>query len=236
MNDSIESGGWAESEQAWIHDMNGPEEFGRRHILDTPMLAKVRGRGFADAIDIGCGEGRFCRMMQHGGIATIGIEPTEALIDEARARDPQGDYRIGVAERLDLPDASVDLAVSYLSLIDIPDIAAAIPEMARVLRPGGTLLIANLNSFNTARLVGYEDGRPVDAAGDYLHARWGWVEWRGIRIRNYHRPLETYLKLLLGAGLILRDYAEPVASGGDPATAERHRRAPWFHIMEWRKP
>lgn len=232
-----DTGGWNDSARAWIDDMNGPEEFGRRHVLDAPMLARVRGRGFADAIDIGCGEGRFCRMMRDSGIATTGIDPTEALIAEARLRDPTGDYRLGVAERLDVADASFDLTVSYLSLIDIPDIAAAIPEMARVLRPGGTLLIANLNSFNTARLVARADGQPIDPAeGDYLDTRSGWAEWRGIRVRNYHRPFETYVKLLLGAGLILRDFAEPAASGGAPDRIERYRRSPWFHIMEWTKP
>ncbi|MGC2767645.1 MAG: class I SAM-dependent methyltransferase, partial [Candidatus Acidiferrum sp.] len=43
-----------------------------------------------------------------------------------------------------------DLVISYLSLIDIRDMQAAISEMARVLNPDGAVLIANLNSFNTA--------------------------------------------------------------------------------------
>ncbi len=73
-----------------------------------------------------------------------------ALIDHARALDPEGDYRIESAEALGFADAEFDLVVSYLSLIDIPDASAAIREMVRVLKPGGTLLIANLTSFNSA--------------------------------------------------------------------------------------
>ncbi|MEO6216258.1 MAG: class I SAM-dependent methyltransferase, partial [Sphingomonas sp.] len=158
-------------------------------------------------------------------------------IDEAKRRDPQGDYRIGRAEQLAFPDGSFDLVVSYLSLIDIPDVTAAVAEMARVLRPGGSLLIANLTSFNTAaqRSFGARLGlRP--AVDHYLVERAEWVSWRGIRIQNWHRPLSTYMALLLGAGLELRHYAEPSPYAGDSLRIAQYRRAPWFLIMEWRKP
>jgi ubiquinone/menaquinone biosynthesis C-methylase UbiE len=66
------------------------------------------------------------------------------LIEQVRKLHPSGDYRIESASAISLPDASVDLGVCYLSLIDIADLDAAIDEIRRVLRPGGRLLIANL--------------------------------------------------------------------------------------------
>ena len=231
------SDGWAESARAWIADMGEKGDFGRVCVLDRPMLERACDGRFATALDVGCGEGRFCRMLAARGIRTVGIDPTEALIDEAKRRHPEGDYRIGRAEQLAFPDGSFDLVVSYLSLIDIPDIAAAIAEMARVLRPGGSLLIANLTSFNTAaqRSFGARLGlRP--AVDHYLVERAEWVSWRGIRIQNWHRPLSTYMALLLGAGLELRHYAEPSPYAGDSLRIAQYRRAPWFLIMEWRKP
>lgn len=62
-----------------------------------------------------------------------------------------------------------------------------------------------------------------------------WVEWRGIRIQNWHRPLSTYMSLLLGHGLTLRHFAEPAPYGGEPDKADRYRRVPYFLIMEWQK-
>jgi SAM-dependent methyltransferase len=143
--------GWNESASAWIADMGSDGDFGRRFVLDPPMIDRVKSRGFRRALDVGCGEGRFCRMLATLGIRAAGIDPTEALIRHARELDPAGDYRIGRAEALDCPDRSFDLVISYLTLIDIPDIRIAIAEMVRVLEPEGTLLIANLTSFNHRR-------------------------------------------------------------------------------------
>ncbi|WP_341991593.1 class I SAM-dependent methyltransferase [Azorhizobium sp. AG788] len=233
------SDGWNESAQAWI-DVVGPRgDWGRRFVLDSPMTARVTDRGFADALDVGCGEGRFCRAMQQQGIRTVGVDPTPALIARARQLDPSGDYRLGRAEALDAPDASFDLAVCYLSLIDIPDLPAAIAAMHRVLRPGGTLLIANLQSFNTAgdpagwtRAPGGALHFPID---HYMTERARWVSWSGIRVQNWHRPLGSYMASLLEAGFALRHFSEPEPVGGEPGRAARYRRVPYFLIMEWQK-
>jgi SAM-dependent methyltransferase len=232
--------GWNESAEAWIKDMGDEGDYARQFVLDPPMLERIRRRPYQSALDVGCGEGRFCRILGQLGIKTIGIDPTEILLQKARSKDQAGDYRSGRAEKLDFPDASFDLVVSYLTLIDIPDIRQALAEMNRVLQPGGTLLIANLTSFTTA-------GPPIDATRDngcelnfcidhYLAERAAWVSWRGIRIHNWHRPLSTYMSLLLGLGLELRHFDEPPPLGGDPDVMERYRRVPYFLIMEWQKP
>lgn len=130
--------------------------------------------------------------------------------------------------------------MSYLTLIDIPDIKSAIAEMTRVLRPGGALLIANLTSFNTA---GPPTGWTRDANGElrffidnYLDERAEWIGWHDIKVQNWHRPLSAYMSLLLAHGLELRHFDEPSPTGGDPAKAARYRRVPFFLVMEWRKP
>lgn len=235
---AADDGGWSASAAAWIADLS--DQFGRLHVLDAPMLARVRRGGFASALDVGCGEGRFCRMLRDEGVAAIGIDPTDALLAEARRRDPGGDYRHGRAVALDFPDGHFDLVVSHLSLIDIPDLDAGVAEMARVLAPGGALLIANLNPFLTAS---NPDGGEAEGADGlrfgryrYFAERGDWVEWRGIRIRNWHRTMAAYMAALLGHGLTLAHFSEPAPSGGPPDRIDRYRRMPWFHIMEWRKP
>ena len=126
--------GWDESAAAWIAELDEHGDYTRTHVLDPVMKVRTAGRGFAFALDVGCGEGRFCRLM--------------------RLAFPAGDYRRARAEQLPFLDAQFDLVVSYLSLIDIADAEQAIAEMVRVLQPGGTLLIANLTSFSSAAAPG----------------------------------------------------------------------------------
>lgn len=235
-----EGDGWKELAAAWLAEMGERGDFSREFILDPPMLARIDAGRFTTALDVGCGEGRFCRALAARGIRTVGIDPTEALLAEAKRRDPGGDYRLGRGEALDFPDASFDLVVSYLTLIDIPDISRAIPEMARVLRPGGSLLIANLNSFMTAApppgWTRGADGVKRYYIDNYLEERADWVAWREMRIVNWHRPLGVYMALLLGQGLVLRTFEEPAPAGGDPDRMEDYRRVPFFLVMEWQKP
>ncbi len=70
----------------------------------------------------------------------------------------------------------------------------------------------------------------------YLEEKAGWIAWKGIRIQNWHRPLSTYMTLLLDQGLVLTHFAEPPAYGGDPVWQAHYNRAPWFMMMEWAKP
>jgi SAM-dependent methyltransferase len=234
--------GWQSSARAWIEDMGKHGDFARRYVLDPVMVPLALARSPRNALDVGCGEGRFCRMLEPNGVDIVGVDPTPALIVAARARDAKGVYLRAAAERLPFGRETFDLVVSYLSLIDMPDIQSAIPEMARVLKPGGALLIANLNSFNTAcgdqGWIKDSDGKrlhyPID---NYLQERAMWIEYRGIRVVNHHRPMSVYLRTLLDAGLVLTYFDEPAPGPDAPASrAAGYRRLPWFLVMEWLKP
>mgnify|MGYP002789383833 CR=1 len=217
-------------------------DFGRRYVLDPIMLPRALAAKPRNALDVGCGEGRFCRMLAAHGIETTGVDPTSSLVAHARQTHEAGAYVEAGGGTLPFEDGAFDLVVSYLALIDTPDYRASIAEMARVLKPGGALLIANLNGFNTA---GAKTGWMRNAFGKlmyypvdhYLDERAFWTEWRGIRIVNHHRPLQAYMQALIGEGLQLTHFEEPAPIAGAPEPkAERYRRAPWFLVMEWKKP
>ncbi|MBR9763503.1 MAG: class I SAM-dependent methyltransferase [Rhodobacteraceae bacterium] len=229
--------GWDRSAGAWIDSQGERGDFSREFILDRAMLARVgvpRGR----VLDIGCGEGRFCRVLSGMGHAVTGLEPTQGLLARARALDPDGDYIAGAAEALPFATESFELVVFYLTLIDIADIDGAIAEATRVLRPGGQLLIANINPFCSAGAWQKDgQGRSTAFALDrYLEERAEWAAWAGIEIRNWHRPMARYMQLLLGAGLQLVHFDEPAPHGGPAERVEKYTRVPWFHVMEWAKP
>jgi SAM-dependent methyltransferase len=234
------SNGWDASAAAWIAAVGESGDWSRQHVLDPALLDRVAQRGYRRALDVGCGEGRMCRMLRARAIPTVGIDPTAALLERARALDPSGDYRAAGAEAMPFADGEFDLVLSCLTLIDIPDFRQAFREMVRVLEPGGTLLIANLTSFTSTSANGSvrdADGRflyfPVDR---YLDEFPMWVDWKGIRIENWHRPLSAYMSELLRQGLRLVHFDEPAPIGGDAEAAANYCRAPWLLVMEWQKP
>jgi len=80
-------------------------------------------------------------------VQLTGLEWSPAMLDIARLRAGQlgraVDLRHGDAQALEFPDASFDTVVCTFSLCAIPDDRKAVQEMARVLRPGGLLLLAD---------------------------------------------------------------------------------------------
>jgi SAM-dependent methyltransferase len=234
---------WENSAQAWIASLGERGDRGRQFVLDPAMKPLLATGNFKRTLDVGCGEGRLCRIMAEMGIETTGLDPTDALIAYARSAHPNGRYVEASAQNMPFTDASFDLVVSCLSLIDIPNYRAAIIEMVRVLEPGGTLMIANQTSFKTAgngqglgwqqNLLGHHTHYAID---HYLDDRADRESWKGINVINHHRPLSAYMSALLEQDLVLKHFSEPEPVNAPPEWAARYRRTPWFLVMVWQKP
>ena len=109
-----------------------------------------------------------------------------------------------------------------------------------MLRPGGRLLIANLNSFYSAsNPTGWRreaDGTRRFMIDHYMDERSDWIGWGDLRVLNWHRPLSTYMSILLRTGLQLRHFDEPLPHGGEAEQLDLFRRVPSFLVMDWEKP
>ena len=230
--------GWNSSAEAWLALMGEEGDFSRKHVLDAPMLARVRASGAATVLDVGCGEGRFCRMMADAGLKATGIDPTEALLDVARAKG-FAHYVTGRAESLPFEGAAFDLVVFYLTLIDLEALEQAVQEAVRVLRPGGRVLMGDLNAWITAsqtKCDGWtrdEDGAATMVIDRYLETYPVRARWAGMDIVNWHRPLSRYMQMCLQAGLQLVHFDEPRSHG---APERVYDSAPYLFLMEWQKP
>jgi SAM-dependent methyltransferase len=237
-------GGWTESAKAWIEAYaSGKDDPNRTLLLDPVMLELAGDVAGQRVLDLGCGEGRFCRMMAARGATAVGLDLIEAMIVASRANAGANErYVIGAGDHLPFAGETFDLLAVYLVLIDIEDFRGVIREAARVLRPGGRLLVANMNFATAALLPSWqrdEAGRRLFMRLDnYAEERSRILEWEGMRIRNWHRPLSAYMDAYLSAGLILRSYLEPVPTDESLRNDDYFEdwfRVPIFDVMLWEK-
>jgi len=124
------------------------EAIEQRLILD--MMGDLSG---LHVLDAGCGDGALvCAAALRGALVT-GIDPDPAMLSAALSRAVEAGipatFLQGRVERLPFPDASFDVVASITVLCFVPDAAGAVREMARVLRPGGRLVLGELGRWST---------------------------------------------------------------------------------------
>ncbi|MEZ0065555.1 ubiquinone/menaquinone biosynthesis C-methylase UbiE [Streptacidiphilus sp. MAP12-20] len=110
---------------------------------DLPGIVVEQLAGVAGTVlDVGCGNGKFVTRLHHDrpDLQVIGMDISAGIL-----ADVPGPAVVADAQALPLADASVDAVLAMHMLYHVPDIPAAIGELARVLKPGG-LVIASTNS------------------------------------------------------------------------------------------
>jgi ubiquinone/menaquinone biosynthesis C-methylase UbiE len=147
------------------HDVFAPIFFcGRRRRVFAGLAAASGARPGDRVLDIGCGTGHFTRVMAEAVApdgSVQGVDPSGEAITRARRLTglPNCTFSTGVAEALDAPDGTYDVVVSSLMIHHLPDAlrSRALGEMFRVLRPGGSVLVAEFRPPATRigrRLIG----------------------------------------------------------------------------------
>lgn len=211
---------WQAMAAAWMVAMSSGHDDNRDGLLDGWMLDAIGEVKGLDVIDLGCGEGRFCRKLAERGAQVTGVDLCAPFIEFASAhRVGHDSYVCGDIENLSVfESACFDLAISYLSLVDVPDFAAVVREASRVLRPSGRFVICNLAPMVTAgnSWVKDENGQKLHFKLDhYFNETERMGHWRHYQWTNFHRTLATYINTFLEQGFQLTGLREPI-----PTTAQ----------------
>ena len=121
---------------------------------DLPeMVRHAALRGDETVLDAGCGAGHTALIFAPHVSHVAAVDLSDAMLEECRttaaARDITNiDFRVGDVENLDFADRSFDLVVSRYSAHHWPHPQLALAEFARVLRPGGKLILSDVVSFD----------------------------------------------------------------------------------------
>lgn len=182
----------AEVYASWAPHYDGPNTM---IDLEQPIVRRLLdGLPVGTALDAACGTGRYAAYLAELGHRVIGIDASPEMLTQARKRMPEGDFREAGLQRIPLPDNAVDIIVCALALTYVPDLAPVMAEFARVLRPGGHLVISDAHL-----LLSYLRPTLARTGPDGLLAI----------LTEYHRPLSEYLAVALPLGFQVRHCEEP---------------------------
>ena len=186
--------------------------------IDAPLVGGIVGAlPVGVALDAACGTGRYAESLARLGHRVVGVDSSPDMLDRARARVPEGEFLVGDLNRLPVGDGQVDLVVCALALTHVRDLGPVVAEFARVLRPGGHLVISDVHPEAVARgsvppLRG-PDGRPG-------------------RVESYRHLVGDYLRAALAAGLQLRGCQEPRLPARERPPAPAGAVGPW-ELWPW---
>jgi ubiquinone biosynthesis O-methyltransferase len=114
------------------------------------LVGDVRG---CRVLDVGCGDGEFAVELKKRGAIVVGIDASAEMIDAAKSRsklqNADVDFQVAMAERLPFPAGQFDVVTAITILCFVDDAAPVFQEIARVLRPGGRLVIGELGKQST---------------------------------------------------------------------------------------
>jgi ubiquinone/menaquinone biosynthesis C-methylase UbiE len=163
--------------------------------LRTILEALPRG----DAADVACGTGRLSAMLCDLGHRVVGVDPSEAMLGRARAKGLPATFEVGAFDGLPVANDSVDLATCALALTHVTNLSPAIAEIARVVRPGGRVVLSDVHPIAVATgaqaLFRHSDGT------------------RGVTINHQHW-IADYVRAFADAGLVIERCEEPPVDEG----------------------
>lgn len=130
------------------------DDLARRNVDEvTDTLSRAMVNAFADlvrigsaagvVVDAGCGPGQWTEHLDGAGLQVHGVDLSPVMIEIARRYRPDLSYEVGSMLELDASEGSVAGVLSHFSMIHTPPglVPSVLQEFARVLKPGGALLI-----------------------------------------------------------------------------------------------
>ena len=204
-NGLILRGGWRYDLHGWFIDTCVFRGKGRELRQRTVTLAGPQPGEYV--IDVGCGTGTLAIEVQRRvGSAgrVVGIDPSAQQIARARAkaarRDIPVEFEIGVIEQLAFPDQTFDVVLSTLMMHHLPLSLKrqGLAEIARVLKPGGRLIIADFkrNQERAGRAARFHAG------GSGLHELAALVSEAGFSVVEMEEMQPARFSGFPGAGFV----------------------------------
>jgi SAM-dependent methyltransferase len=116
----------------------------------SAMMERAAG-GPGSLLDVGCGGGELLQAAAARGWRVAGVDPIVQAVQDARARVPSADLRVGLTSDAGFAEGSFDVVSAFHVLEHMPDARAFLREIARFARPGGLVVVESPNFASMQR-------------------------------------------------------------------------------------
>lgn len=239
----VEAANYVEAgERAW-RLLPGAEAWGVFGIPEPDVRMLPDDLAGLDAIELGCGTGYVSAWMARRGARPVGIDNSARQLETAARLQREHGIEFplihGNAERVPLPDASFDFAISEYGAVLWADPAAWVPEAARLLRPGGRLHVLTSSMLNYLCSPEDEDA-PLEPRLLRDLFGMGRTTWPGDPAVEFHLSHGAWIRTFRDAGFEVLELVEPRIPDGAQtrypwASAEWARRWPIEEAWKLRK-
>lgn len=195
---------WRDNADAWTEAVRERRIESRRLGTDAAVLNAVLERRPQRVLDAGCGEGWLARKLAEHGIDVTGFDASAPLVGHAAAIGRARFLELGYAEFTTQPEqvgTHYDVVVFNFSLFE-EIISPVLRAAARILGPGGSVIVQTIHPFNDARDAAYEDGWRMESfenmPGEFRTA----MPW-------YFRTIGSWITCIRDAGLHVAEVREP---------------------------
>jgi len=180
-------------------------------------------------LDVGCGAGRWLRRYLEQRLHPVGVDATEGMVQRAAASGLKCPLVVGLAQSLPFDEAAFDLVSAITVIQHIPPAyqADALKEMARVLRPGGHLLLLELIRGRGAHIFAR---RPRDWIEQASSAGVSLVGWHG---QEYLILDRAFVGIVYAARRLARNGAGSSLPGQARETVWGPERVPTARLAYW---
>lgn len=152
------------------------------------------------ALDAACGTGRHARRLVDLGHTVVGVDLSAEMLERARTRVPEAEFTTADLSHLPLESDSFDVVVCGLALDHSPSLVDPLREMRRVVRPGGRIIVSDVNPV-------------VSLLGGAAHVKLDDGS-RGF-VRNHQHLHGDFLAAFTEVGLEVRQCLEPTYRRAD---------------------
>jgi len=180
---------------AWAPRYDGPNP--ATEVDEAAVHAILADLPAGIALDAACGTGRHSAHLRARGFEVTGVDANRSMLTIAEAKVPDCDFRVGDLAALPVDDDAVDVVVCSLALTHVERIEPVLGEFARVVRPGGSVVLSDIHpaALTFGSVAVFPTGR------DQLELHY---------VRSVVHPVSEYVQAATATGLVVRACREPV--------------------------